>query len=638
MNELQTLQNATGNASGNATGHAADSGTPAWRRRLGQALGGLHQAGPAAGAGLRGLAPLLVLATVVTALVLMLLWRDQAGYKPVFGQREHVPTADVLSVLDAEHIAYRLHPESGQVLVPDADLGRARMLLAAKGVVAKLPAGLELMDQNDPLGVSQFVQDIRFRRGLEGELAQSMMALDAVEGARVHLSVAKSSSFVLNDGQKSSASVVLTLKPGRSLNHEQIAAAINLVAGSVANLDPTRVSLVDQQGNLLSARVDMSEGFDGGAQGNEAQRRIQDDIRRNVHELLAPVLGEQNYRLSVTADVNNDRVQETREQFGDAPKLTNEAMREEQDRERIALGVPGSLSNRAPGALAAAAAASAAQGEDPNGANANANSNTARKNASTRQYAYDRSITQVKKSRGRLERLSVAVLLNTAAAPGGAKDWTPADLQKIEKLLNGGLGIDTQRGDKLSVSTLAFPAPPVVEPWYQQRDTIVEFGGWGAYALAALLGYLLLARPLLRMGQHALGMGGARKKDKRNDGRNDGRADRADRSGGPEITPLEPLSGASGGVSSGAQAGMSLTGEGTPALGGPAGGLHGGALTGTGSSGSAVTTLLENYELPPPGSPVDVLVDHLKVLAAKEPERVAEVVKQWVQKKNGRSE
>lgn len=635
MNELQTLQDATGNT--------GDSGAPAWRRRLGQVLGGFQRATPAAGAAgtgaplLRSAAPLLILAAVVTALVLMLLWRDQAGYKPVFGQREHVPTADVLSVLDAEHIAYRLHPDSGQVLVPDSDLGRARMLLAAKGVVAKLPAGLELMDQNDPLGVSQFVQDIRFRRGLEGELAQSMMALDAVEGARVHLSIAKSSSFVLNDGQKSSASVVLTLKPGRSLNHEQIAAAINLVAGSVANLDPSRVSLVDQQGNLLSARVDMSEGFDGGAQGNEAQRRIQDDIRRNVHELLAPVLGEQNYRLSVTADVNNDRIQETREQYGDSPKLTNEAMREEQDRERIALGVPGSLSNRPPAALAAAAA-SAAQGEDP--AAANANSNTARKNAATRQYAYDRSITQVKKSRGRLERLSVAVLLNTAAAPGGAKDWTPADLQKVERLLGGGLGIDAQRGDKLSVSTLAFPAPPVVEPWYRQRDTVVEFGGWGAYALAALLGYLLLARPLLRMGQHALGMGGGRPKDRRNDGRAN-RTDRADRGKGPEITPLEPLSGSSGGSSGGSSSGagsgapplMTLSGDGAPALGGPIG-----ALVGAASSGSAVTPLLENYELPPPGSPVDVLVDHLKVLAAKEPERVAEVVKQWVQKKNGRSE
>jgi flagellar biosynthesis/type III secretory pathway M-ring protein FliF/YscJ len=105
------------------------------------------------------------------------------------------------------------------------------------------------MDRNDPLGVSQFVQDVRFRRGLEGELAQSIVTLDAVESARVHLSIAKSSSFVASDGEKSSAAVVLALKPGRTLNREQIAAVVHLVAGSVASLAPERVSLVDQAGN-----------------------------------------------------------------------------------------------------------------------------------------------------------------------------------------------------------------------------------------------------------------------------------------------------------------------------------------------------------------------------------------------------
>lgn len=604
MNELQTVPT---------------TAAPGWRQRLDGLMSGLGKAAPAAGAGLRGVMPLLALAAVVTALVLMLLWRDQSGYKPVFGHQERVPTADVLAVLDAEHIPYRLHPESGQVLVAESQLGKARMLLAAKGVVAKLPAGLELMDRNDPLGVSQFVQDIRFRRGLEGELAQSMMALDAVESARVHLSIARSSSFVLNDGQKSSASVVVTLKPGRSLSHEQIAAAINLVAGSVANLDPSRVSLVDQQGSLLSSRVDLSEGFDGTAQGNEAQKRVQDEVRRNVHELLAPVLGEQNYRLSVTAEVNNDRVQETREQYGDAPKVTNEATREEQDRERIALGIPGSLSNRPAAALASAAASASQVGPDDTAGNGN--SNVARKNASTRQYAYDRSITQVRKSRGRLERLSVAVLLNTAAAPGGAKTWSPEDVAKVERLLNDGLGMDKTRGDKLTVSSLAFPGAPVAEPWYQQRDTLVDVGGWAVGAVAALLGYLLIARPLLRMGQHALGMNPAKARaDRRNaDDR------RADPGQGPEITPLQPL-GSSGGT-------PAAVGVGGPSAEAP-------ALGHTAAAGrsSPVMPLLENYELPPPGSPVDVLVDHLKVLAAKEPERVAEVVKQWVQKKNGRSE
>ncbi|MET0518980.1 MAG: flagellar basal-body MS-ring/collar protein FliF [Burkholderiaceae bacterium] len=571
-------------------------------------LGPIWNTRPALPAGLsRSLAPMLTLAVAGTALALMLMWRDQAGYKPVFGQREHVASGEMIAVLDAEHIPYRLHPETGQVLVPDAQLGRVRMLLAAKGVTAKLPAGLELMDRNDPLGVSQFVQDVRFRRGLEGELAQSMMTLDAVQSARVHLSIAKSSSFVLSDGQKSSASVVLALHPGRTLSNEQIAAVINLVSGSVASLEPQRVSLVDQAGNLLSARVDLSEGFDAN-QGNEAAKRFQDEARHNVRDLLAPVLGEGNYRVSVTAEVDNDRVQETREQYGDAPKLTNEAMREEQDRERIALGIPGSLSNRPVNAPAAAPdpAASGAAADAGNG-----NASTAHKNASTRQYAYDRNITQIKRSRGRLARLSVAVVLNNAAAPGGAKTWTPDDLSRVEKLLVGGLGVNTERGDKLAISTLNFPTPVAPEPWYEQRDNLVDVGGWIGYGLAALFGYLLLLRPLLRLAQQRLAPS--------------------------RVTALTPLEGGLG--EAGRAEPRELASPGAPGLTAlPAGeGAVAAAASGAGA-GMAVVPLLENYELPPPGSPVDVLVDHLKVLAAKEPERVAEVVKQWVQKKNARNE
>lgn len=173
-------------------------------------------------ASLMKLMPIVVLAIGLTALTMMLVWRQDAGYKPLFGTHEQVAAADTMGVLDAESIPYRIHPQSGQVLVPEARLGQARMLLAAKGVVAKLPEGLEQVDKNDPLGVSQFVQDVRFRRGLEGELVKSIATLDPVESARVHLSVAKSSSFILSDGDKSSASVVLALKPGSKLSKEQI--------------------------------------------------------------------------------------------------------------------------------------------------------------------------------------------------------------------------------------------------------------------------------------------------------------------------------------------------------------------------------------------------------------------------------
>lgn len=556
---------------------------------------------------LKNLVPIVVLAIGITAMVTMYAWRDQANYKPVFGAREKVAVTDMMATLDAEHIPYRLHPDSGQVLVPDAMLGKVRMLLASKGVTAQLPAGLELMDKNDPLGVSQFVQDVRFRRGLEGELAQSIMTMDAIASARVHLSIAKSTSFVASDGDKSSASIVVALKPGRTLAPEQIAAVINMVAGSVASLAPTRVSLVDQGGNLLSSHVDLTDGFDASAAGNEGAKRFQDEIRRNVTGLLGPVIGEDNFKLSVTAAVNNDRVDETLEKYGEAPKVTSEAMREEQERNRTVAGIPGSLSNRPP-AAAVPAPADAAGAAPADGAPKPSDDGTARKNATTRQYAYDRSITQIKRSRGRLEKLSVAVVLNSAAAPNPKTGWTPAELGNIEKMLSSGLGINAQRGDSLSLTALAFPAKPPVAQWWEERDTVVDFSSWLLYALGAVLGYFLILRPLLRLLTTRLAP--------------------------PALKQLDPALALGGG--SAAAGANGLAAAGAPALGVNGSPL---ALEGEAAAGNTmpVVPLLENYDLPPPGSAVDVMVDHLKVLAEKEPERVAEVVKQWMQK-NGRTQ
>ena len=556
---------------------------------------------------LKNLYPLLLLAIGLTALTLMFLWKDQSGYKPVFGAREKVATADMMSVLDTEHIAYRIHPDSGQVLVPESELGRVRMLLAAKGVTAQLPAGLELMDKNDPLGVSQFVQDVRFRRGLEGELAQSIMTLDAISHARVHLSIAKSTSFVSSDGDKSSASVVIQTKPGRTLAPEHIAAIVNMVSGSVASLSPARVSLVDQAGNLLSSHVDLADGFDASSAGNESAKRFQDEIRTNIKGLLGPIVGDDNFKISVTAAVNNDKVEETVEKYGADPKVTSEAMREEQDRNRIAMGVPGTLSNRPPPANANANAGGDA---------ANQPEGSARKNATTRQYAYYRSITQTRRARGGLERQSVAVVLAQAAAPFPKTGWTPAEIANIDKVLRNGLGINAERGDTLVVSAMNFPPKVAPTPWWQERDTVIDFSSWASYAVATLLGYLLILRPLMRLLTARF-------------------APPAPRNAGRIEATLSPA-GAPGAGQAAALPGSAAALPGTPgaaaALAAPEGD---GEVSADGVTASPVVPLLENYDLPPAGSAVDVMVDHLKVLAEKEPERVAEVVKQWMQK-NGR--
>ncbi|SDV46933.1 flagellar basal-body MS-ring/collar protein FliF [Chitinasiproducens palmae] len=509
--------------------------------------------------------PLVVLAIALSVLATLYLRIDEASYKPVFGARERVPTDRMLSVLDEDGIAYRLDPDTGQVLVPAGKLGRARVVLAGKGVTAHLPAGLEQVEEDGPLGTSQFVQQVRFRRALEAELAQSIAALEPVEAARVHLSIARSTSFVAPDGEKSSASVVVTLRPGQTLSKEQIAAVISLVAGSTPNLARERVALVDQRGALLSAHVDLDD--DTLTDGDGAQR-IRERTLSNIHDLLAPVIGAGNYRASVTAEINADRVEETREQYGEAPKMLNEAVRDERDTEPVAAGVPGTLSNR-PVPPAAASAAQPGIG--------------LARNAATRQFTYDRSVMQIRRARGRLEKLSVAVVLNNRAAPEAGKPWSAEQLASIEKLLRGGLGLDSARGDQLVVSSLGFPSAPSPLPWWQREDNVERAIRYGAYGVLGLLGFLLVVRPLLRgflqWVQHRYAH-----------------------------VPF-------GGV----------------ATNGTAAHAAGAAReVGLAHADTAGLTVLRGVELPGDDSGTDEMLAHVQKLAEKEPERVAEVVKQWI--------
>ncbi|MBV8248641.1 MAG: flagellar M-ring protein FliF [Comamonas sp.] len=520
--------------------------------------------------------PLVLVAAIVTAVVVLLMWQGSGHYRPLFGARENVATADVVSVLEADGLKYRLDPDSGQVLVADTDLGRARMLLAAKGVAAKLPEGLELMDRNDPLGVSQFVQDVRFRRGLEGELARSIGSLDAVAAARVHLSIARSSSFVVNTGDKSSASVVLQLKPGQQLKQEQIAAIIHMVASSVAGLEPQRVALTDQAGNFLSARVDLSEGFDPLAQEGQAGK-LSAELRQNAQELLMAAVGEGHFRVTVTADLSQDRTEESFERYSGDPRVLSEATREENDRNGgVALGVPGSLSNRPVNVQADTASKDAA-----NNGNFRA--------AVSRSYAYDRNVVQVKRGKGRINKLHVAVMLDDAVAPQKAKVWSADELARVEKLLRVGLGVDAERGDQIAVASMAFKAPLALPAWWEQPSHWFDIAVMVLWSLAGVVVLVVLVRLVngvlrhLREGQRAAA-----------------------------ATAAEPaLLGAAAGA---------------------AGLLQAPQAAARPSAELSMVPLLEDVDLPPPGSEVDVMVEHLRTLAAKEPERVAEVVKQWVQK------
>ncbi|WP_052267048.1 flagellar basal-body MS-ring/collar protein FliF [Pandoraea pulmonicola] len=439
---------------------------------------------PGVGGQWRSALPIVLAAGAITAATVAWYVRD-TGYAPLFGQHQRISVEQAAGVLDAEQIPFRMHPETGAILVPHDRLGRARLALAAKGVTPELPPGLELVDRDERLGVRQFVQDVRFRRGLEGELSRTIMSIDAVDAARVHIALAPQTSFVTNTKASASASVLISVRAGRKLAPQQVSAVVKLVAGSVNGLAAENVSVVDQHGTPLTANLDLDEAMHGDAQ---ARTRSREDALRNVRALLDGILGADRYRASVSVDLDEDVVSNTTEALGAEPRVMQEAVREARDDDAIVGGVPGAMSNRP------VDAAPLLTGEG----------GAMRTTSSTRQFAYDRSITQTKRQRPRVRQMHVAVMVDSRAAPGG-NGWSNEALADLERTLRAGVGIQAPRGDTLVVSAMPFAPSPAVVPFgapdaapgvLSLTDTQKQYAAVaaGTLLLIALAAWAVLAR------------------------------------------------------------------------------------------------------------------------------------------------
>ncbi len=515
-------------------------------------------------------------AVVLTGAIVISLWRSNQGYVALFGSQENIPVSQVVEVLGAENIAYRINPDNGQLLIDENNLPKARMALAAKGISAVMPSGYELMDKEEMLGSSQFIQNVRYKRSLEGELAQSIMGLDPVEHARVHLGLMESSSFVMSNKPDSSASVVVRLRYGKELNDQQVGAIVQLVAGSIPGMKVANVRVVDQNGALLS------EGFQAGnsniagiRQGNDVINRLKADTEKNIANLLSSVVGTSNYRISVVPQVDMSSVEETQERLGGDPRISNESVNQENTTNELAMGVPGSLSNRpAPPAPAAGAA--------PTDANNNQQALSTR-NQAQRNYAYDRDVRHIRHPGYKLEKMTVAIVLNKAAP--ALAEWTPTQVTGLTKLIEDAAGISRDRGDSLTLDMMAFTAPadidmPVMTWW--QDPSIQRWGEMGGIGFLALLAVLFGVRPVARRFSQV-----------REPVTVDAIADEM-----PDNKLLEKD--------------MVTTDEGL-----------------TQGLPNAIA-FQEDNNLPPQSSGLETKVEYMQMLAQRETERVAEVLKQWI--------
>ena len=389
----------------------------------------------------------VAVAIAATAIVVAMLWQNDNHYILLYGSQENIPVAQVVEVLSGEQISYRVEPNSGNLLVRETDLSKARMALASKGVTAHSPAGYELMDKESVLGSSQFVQSVRFRRSLEGELAQSIMALDVVEFARVHLGLSETSSFVLDNKPDSTASVMLRLRFGKQLSDEQVTAIVNLVAGSVPGMKLNNVRVVDQHGSLLSASIETKSNAAAGSKTNSnLLQQIRQETERSLANLLAPVVGADNFRISVVPRVNFNEIEETQERFLGEPRTRSESLQQAQ-----------------------------------------------------RQFSYDRDVRHIRHPGYQLEKLSVSVVINRSAPAVAA--WTPESQAQVQQMLNQAAGIEPSRGDVLTLSLLNFPQikpysePPL--PWWKEPD-LIHWAQRGGIALLILSGLLSVLKRFRR--------------------------------------------------------------------------------------------------------------------------------------------
>lgn len=454
--------------------------------------------------------PLLIaLAAVIAIVIALLMWAKAPDYRVLYSNLSEADGGRIISELDSRQVPYQFGAGGSALLVPGDKVHTLRLQLAEQGLPQGGNVGFEIMD-NQAFGISQFAEQVNFQRGLEGELASSMEALGPVSKARIHLAMAKPSVFV-REQQPAKASVVLTLQPGRVLGEGQISAIMHMVSSSVPDLATEHVTVVDQNGRLLSQPGGANSDLNGTQLDYIAE--VESSYQRRIESILNPILGNQNIHAQVAAQVDFSRREETAERY-EPNQAPNEAAIRSTQRSgtysggnELAQGVPGALTNTPPGAAASPIDQANANGEAGNDANAEPPSRLSQDNVIN--YEVDRNVAHIQHQRGQIERLTVAVVVNYREQMNdeGQMEMMALDddeIAQIERLVRQAMGFSEARGDAIEVVNSPFTRQQedaVELAWWQQPDIqhlAFSLGRYLLVGLAILLLYLLILRPLIK--------------------------------------------------------------------------------------------------------------------------------------------
>lgn len=412
------------------------------------------------------------------------MWGKTPDYRVLYSNLSDRDGGAIIESLQQMNIPYKFADGGGALLVASDQVHEARLKLASQGLPKGGNVGFELME-NQRFGITQFAEQVNYQRALEGELARSVQSIGAVAAARVHLAIPKPSVFV-KEQQKSSASVVLSLQGGRLLDSAQVSAIIHLISSSVPGMSAKNVTVVDQNGTLLSASHE-GTGSDG-LDANQLKyvHQVEQSYIKRIEALLSPMLGTNNIRAQVSADIDFSRIEQTSEIYKPNQNAAESVVRSQQTSEAMsgsglnAGGVPGALTNQPPVPATAPIVAGAGVQTGANAAD-NANLSNLQKE-STVNYEVDRTIRHTVLPVGSVKRLSVAVVVNgsrkvmDAKGKTSIKSLTDAEKEQINNLVRETMGFDQNRGDSLNVQVADFTGTNEVAaeelPFWQQAGAI----------------------------------------------------------------------------------------------------------------------------------------------------------------------
>ena len=462
---------------------------------------------------------ILAAAAVVALLIGALLWSQTPNYRKLYNNVSDKDGAAIISTLQQMNIPYKFSESGGAILIPEKQVHEVRLRLAGQGLPKGSLPGFELME-NQKFGASQFLEQVNYQRALEGELARSVQSLSAVQSARVHLAIAKPSVFS-REKQQPSVSVLLNLHPGRVLSIEQVSAIVHLMSSSVPNLPVKNVTVVDQNGNLLSTQNDNKQDTRFDAKQLEYIQELEENYIRRIETILIPITGATNVRAQVTADMDFSRIERAEEIYrpnnteSDAATIRSQKTFESASMgSKIDGGIPGALTNRPPEPATAPIEVGGKKADGGNAENEDAANKapqlpTDKKKESTINYEVDKTVQHTQQSSGNIKRLTAAVVVNyrKKTDENGEVSYEPLtaeEIKEINNLVKEAMGYNEKRGDSLTVTNSLFTndSEPITDvPLWKDPDVMMlaqEIGKQLLIAVVVLFFLLKIFRPFLK--------------------------------------------------------------------------------------------------------------------------------------------